>query len=86
MNTSAYRCFFADGSCRIVRASSHLDAALQAQEEAWLEAKDMPATGPVNAGRITKRIRVVKTLSLSNGDYRRWDAPTSKSRPVDPRD
>jgi hypothetical protein len=67
-----YRCWYRDGSARLVHDSNHKQAGLQAQELAGLANGDMPKEGHEDRQAYLDACKVVKTECLTDGSVRNW--------------
>jgi hypothetical protein len=68
-----YRCWFKDGSMRLIHQKDHHDAALEAQELAGLANGDMPKD-VAERKRWLAACKVVRTECLTDGTEAKWKA------------
>lgn len=68
-----YRCWYRDGSARLVNQTSHRDAAAEAQELAGLENAPAPAiTDKAETRRYLDACKVARTECLTDGTETKW--------------
>lgn len=67
-----YRCWFKDGSARLVTQEGHREAAEEAQELAHLGNAPAPPKGHEDYRRYLDACRVVKTECLTDGTVTKW--------------
>lgn len=63
-----YRCWYFDGSMRLVSAKDHSTAALEAQELAGIANADMPKSSPEERRDWLVASKVKRTECLAEGD------------------
>lgn len=70
----AFRCWYKDGSARLVDAADHATAAGEAQELATIQNAPAPdkAKSPDEYTRYLAACKVVKTGCLTDGTVSRW--------------
>lgn len=70
----AFRCWFKDGSARLIDQADHRSAAEEAQELAHLANAPAPPKGHEDYARYRDAVRVVRTECLTDGTVTKWKA------------
>ena len=66
-----FRCWYKDGSARLITSHSHKNAAGEAQELAQIQNGDMPKEGDERQ-RFLDACKVVRTENLTDGTEKKW--------------
>ena len=74
MAHKTFRCWFKDGTARLITQDSHHDAAMEAQELAGLDNADIRRDDDEGRRLYYNATRVVKTECLTDGSVEKWKA------------
>lgn len=69
-----FRCWYKDGSARMLDAADHRSAAGTAMELASIDNADLDRTKPEQKAEYLNRCRVIKTECLTDGSVQKWKA------------